>query len=424
MRISGPLDLTLSALLLVNWAVLTLWRMRGMPALDLTALYMAGQFWAEGGNDLIYATASGFFGAAPPQWADKIAAIGLSDMSFTPYIYPPLWLPLLRHLADGLTIQPYFEVARIVLVPMLAASVPLAWRIARPGVPLLAAVLFALVFLEFSHIARFALSLGQPQIVVTFLILLAFCAYTYARPAIAGAVLAVAAAIKLLPALFVLIFVIDRNWRALAAFCIVGAALASTSLVIGGLTLHMAYLDALGEVNTSALLSVYNPSLKAVLAALQYPQEIAGNNVKLAPIAPWVIWGCRAAGLGALAFWIRAGLRLPEGKKLAPTLFALAVIAAAFGPLGWMHYYLLPALLLPCLLGALPRRRVIGIVVLFLLFTSTILVAGILVDMPYGPIIYDTFFLTGALALAFVVLSPSGQQSAKASPYSRENVAE
>jgi hypothetical protein len=59
----------------------------------------------------------------------------------------------------------------------------------------------------------------------------------------AGALVAVAAAVKLTPALLIVWFLVRRDWQAVRAFLVTGAALAVVSLVGAGLDNHLAYLQ-------------------------------------------------------------------------------------------------------------------------------------------------------------------------------------
>lgn len=416
--VGGKADLALSMTVLALWSAWAIFRMTGIPALDLTALYMAGRLWADGLPNLVYAVPEGFFRASPPQWQAHIQTYGMGNMSVTPFVYPPVWVPLLGALSSRIEIGPWFEAWRLVLVPLLAACVPLAWRLVRPGFSMLAAAILAVGFFEISHIPRFALSLGQPQILVTFLTLLAFERRAAGWSFMAGVLLALAASIKLMPAIFVLVFVIDRDWRGLAAFVIAGAALGAVSLLVAEGEMHRDFVAALAEMHKATLISVYNPSFKALLGAIQYPEDVAAPLAKLVPLSGWVHLAGRALFLTGLLLWARGALRLRDGSRDAKALMSLSVLVIVFGPLGWLHYYLLPALLMPVLTGGISRMRAMGLYVLLLLATSSWLVAGIMPTIRFGAIAYQAVFIGAALCLARAALARSRQQFAPNTPHS------
>lgn len=413
---SGP-DLTLAAMILLIWVVWTIAQMWGAPALDLTALYMAGRLWADGAPDLIYAVPEGFFGAAPPHWQNRIVEYGLGGISVTPFVYPPLWPPALAALARESSVEQWFEAWRIVLVPALAACVPLAWRIAQPGLSLVVTAVLAIGFLEVSHIPRFALSLGQPQILITALTLLAFERKQAGWSMLAGVLLALTASMKLLPAILALIFIVDRDWRAVTAFVVTGGTLFVVSLIVAGTQIHHAYAAALAEMESATLVSVYNPSVKALLGAMQYPQQAASPLEVLWPLAGWV----RVAGpvlfVAAIAVWLRQVTRLTDGQSNGRALLSLSLIALVFAPLGWLHYYLLPVLLMPCLVPVMRPMRAMGMYLLVLLGSSSWLVAGILPFVSYGSLAYQAIFVAAALVVAWVALTRTRQQFAPNAPH-------
>ena len=86
--------------------------------------------------------------------------------------------------------------------------------------------------LQFTSIGQLALELNQPQILVTFLIIGAFRAIQSNRNNTAGGLLGLAAAIKIAPALLAIIFIMERRWKALVVFVIVGGALLVASFLI------------------------------------------------------------------------------------------------------------------------------------------------------------------------------------------------
>lgn len=358
-------DRQVSVLLLSLWAVLTIWQQWGHWAEDLSAVYVAAWLWHSGQTDLIYAAPPGFFGGAAESWLPVMETLGIGHETSFPYVYPPLWATLIAPLTGYLSIHGFFNAVTLAQVPMMAGSVLLAARILKPApMPLWLWTLLGLLVLNVSIQSHVALWHNQPTIAVTFLTLLAFERLQADRPVAAGIALALAAAIKLTPAAFVLIFLIDRQHRAVAAFAIAGAVLAGLSIVLAGWPLHRAFLDSLGHVSDSVLLSEINISLRAALLALGSTLgmlEPVGTTAPHIYSTPPVWLGPVVAttGLVLLLLMLRAIAPLPGPTRRGIGFFATSIILSLFGPLGWQHYYLLPMLLLPGLAGLLSTHRAV-----------------------------------------------------------------
>jgi len=107
---------------------------------------------------------------------------------------------------------------------------------------------------------------GQFYVVLLFLIVGACWAYLRDRHALSGALVALAAAGKLFPAVFLFFFLRRRSWRALSSAAITGAACIAVSIAVFGWNLHRTYLyqilpwvlrgEALPPYATNSLASV------------------------------------------------------------------------------------------------------------------------------------------------------------------------
>ncbi|HUH64220.1 MAG TPA: glycosyltransferase 87 family protein [Terracidiphilus sp.] len=84
---------------------------------------------------------------------------------------------------------------------------------------------------------------GQFYVVLLLLIAGACWAYLCDRHRLAGALVALAVACKLFPAVFVVFFLRRRAWRALASAAVTGAACAGISIAVFGWNLHRVYLQ-------------------------------------------------------------------------------------------------------------------------------------------------------------------------------------
>ena len=356
-------DLRRALLMLGLWTLYAIWQQWGHWGEDLSALYIAGHLWQSGQSALIYAAPPGFFGGAAASWTPVMADLGIADRIVFPYVYPPLWAVLVAPLTSVLGPQGFADAVTLLQVPLLAGSVLLAARLLKPeGMSLQIWVVIGITGLLASVQSYLALWHNQPTITVTFLILLALVCLGKDRPVAAGAALALAAAIKLTPAAFALIFLIDRQYRALAAFALIGGALGLLSLALAGIDLHLTFLGSLRAIRGTALLNAVNVSLlPALLAAgsalgLRTPVDMQSPLVILHDVPGWLTAGLSLAGVAILAAVLLALKDQPAALRRGIGVFATALILALFGPLGWLHYYLLPLFLVPGLFGLLGRR--------------------------------------------------------------------
>lgn len=356
-------DLRRALVMLGLWTLYAIWQQWGHWGEDLSALYIAGHLWHSGQSELIYAAPPGFFGGAAASWTPVMADLGIADQIVFPYVYPPLWAVLVAPLTPVLGPQGFADAVTLLHVPLLAGSVLMAARLLKPeGMSLQIWVVIGITGLLASVQSYLALWHNQPTITVTFLILLAFVCLGKDRPVAAGAALALAAAIKLTPAAFALIFLIDRQYRALAAFALIGGALGLLSLALAGIDLHLTFLDSLHAIRGAALLNAVNVSLlPALLAAgsalgLRAPVDVQSHLVVLHDVPGWLTAALSLAGLAMVAAFLMALKDQPAALRRGIGVFALSLILALFGPLGWLHYYLLPLFLMPGLFGLLGRR--------------------------------------------------------------------
>ncbi|MAS53016.1 MAG: hypothetical protein CMJ44_00020 [Pimelobacter sp.] len=341
------------------WAALKWW---GHWPSDLSALYFAGHFHAEGLSAEIYASPERFFGQDTPQsWQDAAAAAGHPDAQTFPYVYPPLWAVLMSPLA-ALPAQAVFNGILVWHLAALVLAPVLAFRIMRPALPFPAFAMISAALLATSVIPEHALFQNQPQITVAVLTLLAFERLCSGRDTAAGLALGVAAAMKLSPVLLLAVFLVERRFRAAAVAVATMAALALLSLLLAGPELHRAFLHQLGLLSEQLVIWDLNLSLRAAL--FQVTELLAGRRLPastegalLLEKPGWLSWTVLAVlGAGGAAIW--AATRTAEpAARLRHRLAAWATLVTLCGPLAWAHHYLVPLFLVPGLVGALSPAR-------------------------------------------------------------------
>ena len=330
---------------------------------DLSAIYMAGWLFAHDRFDLVYAAPEGFFGGTPPAWMPALQEIGLYGGEVLPYVYPPLWAALVSPLAGALEPQTFFRAADIVLVCLLAASSLVAWRMARSwAMPLWAWIAVSAVALLTSLTSFMAMVQLQPHILVVFLTLMAFERYGAGRSWLGGALLGIAAALKLGPAALILIFLADRDWRALGGFATAALVCAALSLLLAGPDLHHAFLASVTNAVAGTQITGVTFSAEVVLngiaSALGMAETIdmTARNVRIGETP--LVFGLlgKLAMLAGLAWGYHVTAPLDRQKRLVARLFLLGLLVGLFGPLGWVFYFLPQIFLLPALVGLMPLR--------------------------------------------------------------------
>lgn len=398
-------DRMFSVVLLVFWAAVTVWQQWGAWAEDLSAVYIAGWLWHTGQGALIYDAPPAFFGGTADSWQPAMAAMGIENENSFAYVYPPIWAVLTAPLTDTLSPRAFFNAVALVQIPLLAASLWLAGRLLKPArMPWWLWTAIGLVTLNLSIQSHLAIWYNQPTMTVGFLILLAFERLGAGRSVAAGVTLALAAAIKLSPAAFVLIFLIDRQWRATASFAAAGAALGLLSIALAGWPAHLAFLDSLALVKGVAYLVAVNTSLKPLLMAAGSalgagaPIDPATTQLVYASVPGWVLTVLSGAGIATVLIVGRVVAPLDSALRRGLAVLALSITIPLFGPLGWGHYYVVPMLLLPGLLFLLPPRTAIALGALVGVPSLAAVFAEIGV-LPWPPVSYTAIMCTAWLAI-------------------------
>jgi len=350
-RLDAPIALII-AVAFVIYATATFWN---TWAIDFSALFMAGHFYGLGQIDQIYAAPPEVISPVMPDtWKAAIADLGHPGAQTYAFIYPP-WVAALMSPVTVLDPQIAMNLNTGLNAILLMIAAWLGHRIM--GRPTTLWLWFAIsgAIAATGLAAQSALSLGQTQILVATLCLLAFERQRAGAPITAGGALALAAALKLTPAAFVLVFFAARDMRAVSAFAIIGAALAGLSLALFGWGPHGVYLERLGTINDQLVIafiafSVENWLFEAVTAiqgTAPLHTEIEYHFAK--PL--WVSLIAKAGLIGSLILlWTRTRHHLPRFT------LGIALAIPLFGPLGWAHYYLVALALLPGLLTLASAR--------------------------------------------------------------------
>jgi len=377
-------------------------------ATDFSALYYAGHFFATGEWDQIFAAPREVIGPdIPERWQSVLVEQGHWNEQTFPFIYPP-WVaaaiaPVAMYL-DPMTAMNAFLLLNTVLIML---SGVLAYRIMSPLPVQLWIWMAFTAWAMFNTIAPLiALHLGQAQILVIFLSLLAFERLISGRTATAGVVLALAAMIKLSPLFLGLIFLWNREWRALAAFVATGLLGVVLAVLFLGWDLHATYLDRLETISRHLYLIHFAYSMEAFL--YQVWDWSLGTAVLLTEpgyyyLKPeWIANVCKAGLVVSVALvWVST--RNEKGKaRLQRQVLALSVAVPLFMPLGWAHYFIMAQLLLPGMIVLMSPRIAVPVLAVFV-FSQTKYLRAITNSEPHF-VYWDIIISVPVLFLILVVL--------------------
>lgn len=352
-------------------------RALGAQSADMFAMWLAGEFMAMDRLDQIYPANTPVFDmTTPSDWWAYVSATDPTARIF-PYLYPPIWAKLASWLTHVTTFATFDVVMTVFHQILIVASIFLAARMCD----LKGTVMFGFVALTYAALA-FTFPLGiaieenQPQIFVSFLIVWAFERAQSGRLGWAGGLLALAAAFKLYPLLFVVIFVARKQWLAVKAFVVIGGLLGATSILLVGWDIHAEYLRLVSVISKSVIVNNFTFSFDSAFARLfllenltevHQPRSVDGSEF-WGTIAKSGIWalGSGIAQIAAIgvAFWL-AKSRTNEALVMP----VIATLFAFLSPLSWCYSYmtaLVFAGVLPLKLGRPGLYVVIAAVIFFL----------------------------------------------------------
>lgn len=377
---------------------------------DLAAVYMAGWLWDHGQAGLIYVAPEHFFGGQAESWTPILNGIGGPSATAFPYVYPPLWAVTVAPLTRILSATAFFNAMLVLQTALLGYGLVVSHRLARPPLAVWKWVVVGCALFQITVPFVTAMKQCQPSILVAILTLLAVERSVNGAPRRAGAYLALAAAIKLTPVLFLLIFLQRRDWTALRWFAGVGLALAGASLALAGVPSHLEFLQSLRLAGTSTLVSFVNLSARSLV---DYALALFGNEptryaerfyvFSLPHAAHLLSSAVNAVAFAAISAWIvRKAQRLEPTTAAVASTFVLSVALPLFGPLGWQHYYLLPLMLLPCLF-AIASPRQLAFIALPVLLAENIATFDFMLDAGLPPTLYVSVAVCCWLIAVFLV---------------------
>lgn len=347
---------------------------------DFNVYYCAAQLVRHGQASALYTGAD--TGAdpqkAPAPWGSPISrAAEAQHLPFVGlYVYPPILADLLIPFTSvslatatplWLATNGVFLLLTAFLVVRLLRLPVLSWRA-------------ALIFLVLACFTPALQCLVDGQITILLLLLWAagMVFYQEEHELSAGAVFALAAAIKLTPGIVLIPFLLWKRWRVAYAFLGSLAALTLFCLVVDTPHALHVFLTRVAPAMSGAIPNYTNYSLPAATQRLvtllrtggvpAYPQNLPASTVLLGRMSSVVTFAA------LLALMVRTARNLSRAQQVM-TLGLLSLMAPVLSPVSWFHAYATAFLAFVVLWQDAFRRR-IGAAYLVALTAVTLLLGS------------------------------------------------
>ena len=193
-----------------------------------------------------------------------------------------------------------------------------------------------LVAVAISTPFQYAMWLVQTHALFLLLTVVALYLAQRDRPVPAGALLAIACAVKITPGFLLIYWLVGGRHRAALWFVVCSLALAAFTVTAVGVGVTVDYVESMRRVSDVLLVSFNNQSLAATWAYSPSMMSELGNwrMFALAPALKIVSLIATIAGV-ALAGWAS------RRREWAGASAALALIViTVFSPIAWTHYFL------------------------------------------------------------------------------------
>jgi hypothetical protein len=174
---------------------------------------------------------------------------------------------------------------------------------------------------------------------------IAIAAAQSGRSAVAGAALAIAAAVKLTPVILVLYWIATRRFACVLWFLGASVALLAAGSCVAGAELHLQWLARMQELAGTIVPSPNNRSLAGFLFGMTYEgPRVAEAGLPAHPLPGWIGAVTLAAGVvGAAWCLLDASKARRRPAADAAGQIALLLVAVMTAPVAWAHSFLILA---------------------------------------------------------------------------------
>ena len=341
MMIRGKRLPAVLAICLCFIAVLVLTRGKA-PGDDLVSSYIAGSIIGTDDETHLYSHDTEFFHILDDPLLEGIAR-GSGFNGFPhPYVQTPLWAVILRPLC-GMVRFPAFSF--IFLLLNLSAVIGMVLLTAEMWAPRFRRPLWlagCLVVFFFMEPLRYTVFLNQTHPIFLFLAMLAVYLVSKGHDIPAGLVLALAAAVKLTPALLAVYWLFTRRYKATLSFVLWSALLAGLTALAAGMETSLAYVSELKRLSSILLTAYNNQSLAAFMNDLtgRIGTDLFSWRIYTLSLHARIL--SAGSTLLVIALLTRARDRFRnvpvefEGLAISAVLIAMTV----FTPIAWSHYFI------------------------------------------------------------------------------------
>lgn len=314
----------------------SLFRYWHAPGNDLSSSYFACRLLANGDGGHIYDFHPTLFNVVDtPAWITAASNAHFTGL-LHPYVQTPLWAWGLQPLCTNLSFGAFSTVFLCAALLSLAVTIEIVARtwadkFLQPKV--LAILLLAVVV---STPFQYAMWLVQTHALFLMAAVLALYLAERDRPIWAGALLAVACAVKITPGLLLIHWLIGGRRHAALWFIVCSLALAVLTPAAVGIGLTLDYVQSMRRVSNVLLVSFNNQSLAAWLG---YSQSISSEIGRwfMLPLTPALKAVCMVASIASVVF--SGWMSRRHERAGAAAAFALIGITL-FSPIAWTHYFL------------------------------------------------------------------------------------
>lgn len=328
----------LTALILGFFVVVNAGAHRGGFSEDLASSYLACKLILSGQSEHIYDYHPAYYSRVGSKvWAEEARSLS-TPVRLHPYVQLPLWAFILTPLCSTLGLDVFSTLFLVLEFSALAGIVVLVARMWAPQFHERPWQLLALLsVLSVSMPVIYMGYLAQTHPLFMFALLLAVYFADRDKPVRAGLALAIAACVKITPALFALYWLVTRQWKAAGFFLLWMVALAVASILAMGMEINLLFVDNLTRISDILLLSRNNQSFAAWYFDGMAP--VASLKIRDLPTSGTLMqYGFIAI---ALVFIERLYAAEPEKRKVyhpfCVSLFLL--VSLMFANIAWNHYY-------------------------------------------------------------------------------------
>ncbi len=277
---------------------------------------------------------------------DNDIALQVAGRERVPFVGTRLWTMVTNPPTAMLYFVPYslmpLSAARLAFLAVnhlaLWGGLALVWRLVRPRLHWsiwLAAMLGAAAILD---PIMLVLRLGQVDVLIMVLLTGAALRLRRGDDLYAGGLIALAAGLKLAPALLVLYLIWRGRWRALVGAVIGGAAVFGLSVLLAGVETWRFYLtDRLPDLLAGSPLT-NNISVPGLILRVFMGPELAQGFLDRQPtILPAQVLSWVAVAAVVLAAGWALGRRAPTGSALALEFWLAVAVTLAIAGVSWPH---------------------------------------------------------------------------------------